>query len=208
MSFDLYPPRIETAIRPDTLRKYRGFIAQFKYHDVRTLVSLPDLELRNRHRQKLVEYRITPSLTRDLHQLAWNENGPLLLDGGILRESVPKVGRPLILWDILVYDGRYLLGTPYRERYELLCSLCGNPRTPEPYTGQRIAIEVTREIWLAPCFERSENFPGIFARTLPVSYLEGLVLKNPAAPLERSLSESNNTRWQLKVRKPRTDYAF
>lgn len=205
----LYPPRAETAINPVTLDKYRGFIAQYKYNDIRTLIFIVNgtgIELTTRKREPHKEYRLTSAMTRALLSLNLDHSKNHVLDGGILRHVLIGKAQPIILWDILVHNDDYLLGTRYQERYELLASICGDPKSPEAITGHQIGLEIAPVLWLAPVFR--SNFYARYEETLRLDFLEGVILKNPNGKLERSLRAQNNTSWQIKARKPRPGYSF
>ncbi len=205
----LYPPRAIIAADPDKLSQFRGYIAQYKYSDVRILLCfLPGgrFRLMSRKREPIKQYRLSAVMKKALDSLGLDPEKTHVLDGGLMR-SVPNHGeRPIIVWDILVHDGRHLVGTTYASRYDLLKNLCGNPRRYETVTGEKIAFRVSGPLWLAPVF--TGHFVERFKQAAPHDFLEGLMLKNPNGRLERAYREVNNTRWQIKFRKPATTYRF
>jgi hypothetical protein len=87
-----------------------------------------------------------------------------------------------------------------------LRGICGNPQHPEEITDHGIALQVRGPLWLAPVFESGFGMLFEFARKLDC--IEGVVLKNPNARLEPGRREDNNTRWQVKIRKPTAVYRF
>jgi hypothetical protein len=111
-----------------------------------------------------------------------------------------------VLWDILVWNNQYLVGTSYLKRYRLLSQVCGNPSRYESETGRSIALRVNSCVWLAPVFRN--ELRRRFDELTPLHEIEGLVLKNPSAKLQWGLREDNNGDWQIRVRKPRHDYGF
>jgi ATP-dependent DNA ligase len=198
----IFPPRARAMLPASRLGELRGYIGQFKYDDVRTLIILwpgGEIELLTRHRVPHRLYRLTPAMLTALRRLRLSPDRCHVLDGGVLRHFAVNGVRPIILWDILVHDNQHLIGTTYATRYALLHDLCGSPVDLEQSTGYEIGIEITPELWLAPSF--SGDFQRLFERTYGNDLLEGLLLKNPRGKLEHGLNEANNTTWQIKVRK-------
>lgn len=197
-----YPPRAKGAINPDSLGRFTGFIAQPKYDDVRTLVYVfPDghVELYNRQKEPLGRSSPSPRAVESVRKLGLRRGVFHVFDGGSMMKK-------LILWDILVHEGCYLLGTTYAERYERLRAICGHPTRLEQDTRHGLALEVGPDLWLAPCFD--QMLPDTFRRFAAHEEIEGLVLKNPAGRLEPGLRRENNGSWQIRVRKPDTHYPF
>lgn len=205
----LYPPRAESAARPAEVDTYRGFIAQYKYDDIRTLVYiLPDraVALYNRHRRTHLEYAMTIGMKKSILELNLLHGFYHVLDGGILR-SLAKHGLDrIVLWDVLVHKSSYLVGTTYAERYELLETIAGRSRELETDTGRGLAYRINEHLWLAPSFRG--NFSRHYAEIKDVDSVEGLVLKNPHGTLQQAFHEKNNTGWQVKIRKPALNYPF
>lgn len=204
----LYPPRAEAMAPPSTLGRFKGFIAQYKYNDIRTLfhVGPQGIELYTRKREPVREYQLTAEMQQAWNSLHLSRDQHHTIDGGILRHLVLRGQSPIIVWDILVHDGIYLLGTTYRERYQLLKRICGGSFRAESLTGREVGLVVTGLLWLAPWYEN--GFENLYEKTLDVDYLEGLILKDPRAKLASGFHERNNTRWQIKFRKQSKSYMF
>ena len=206
----IYPPRAEVTLNPARLaHDGRGYIGQFKYNDVRTLIFFfPEgrIELLTRKREPHRGYHMSEGMRRALLGLGLSRERSHVIDGGILKNLSVKGERPIVIWDILVHDDDYLLGTTYEERYGLLRRICGNPSRAERVTGREVGLQVTPQLWLAPVFK--SHFEEKFQQARPADYLEGLMLKDPRGKLERGLLPRNNVGWQLKVRKRRKDYVF
>lgn len=208
----LFPPRPRGAINPAALPRYRGFYAQPKYNDIRTLIYFrPDsgIELFTRQREPHREYALTAGMSRSLGTLKLASGFYHVLDGGILRtpKKMPKgVDRPIILWDILVHESRYLVGTTYRERYALLKKVAGDPGRFETRTGHKLGLRIHGSLWMAPLYR--SRFEERFTELARLEEIEGLVLKNPNGTLERAVRQENNGDWQIRVRKPTAIYPF
>lgn len=204
----IHPPRPESAIPPSTLSHYKGYIAQYKYNDVRTLAifsPFDEVELLNRHLQPHRFYSLSPGMKKALLSLKLRKDRYHILDGGILHR-VGGLRDRIVFWDILVHDGRYLIGETLARRYALLQKICENPAQSEEETGFGIGLRVNEHIWLAPLIR--ENFERHFRLSLGLDVLEGLVLKIPGSRLEQAFGERNNGSWQIRVRKPHVNYAF
>ena len=197
-----YPPLPCVASTVEAAVRARGFWIQYKFDDVRTLIELDPagaLRLWNRHREPLRAYRISQRLRDAIFGLRLAPGMRHVLDGGFLR-GVPALAgeRPLILWDILILDGRYLLGSTYGERFQKLTDLSGHPDQVEKYTRLGVAYVVEGPLWLARNLEIGVAEALIRARSS--RYTEGVVLKNFSGRLERALGPDNNGSWMIKVR--------
>jgi hypothetical protein len=206
----IYPPRPRNSINPDSVALFRGYLAQLKYDDIRAMVYLNvngGIALRSRRREPLVSFTVEPELEASIRALDLKEGYLHLLDGGVLRTRPFGMRRPpVILWDILVHENRYLLGTTYAERYALLRRICGNPKKPVVACDQRVGLEVAPGIWLAPVFR--SGFSRLFERARECPFLEGIILKNPEGKLRWGVSEENNGDWQIRVRKTTGRHVF
>lgn len=197
-----YPPRVEHVISPEQLERMRGFIAQPKYNEWRSLVVMtPEKEVQffNRKKEPLRRFRPQTRILSRLIEAFSSESGSVVLDGGVMPET-------LILWDVLVLN-KPLIGTTYEERYRLLKKRLNPLRTLyQPRTRIPYALEVMRGLWIPPVF--SGELSAIYEVLSENEKIEGLVLKNPKGKLKRGLRAENNTDWQMKVRKPSELYAF
>jgi ATP-dependent DNA ligase len=194
---------------PSSLDRFKGFIAQYKYDDIRTLVHFHrggEVTLLTRKLEPVKEYRLTPRMTAAFRSLELDPARIHVLDGGVMRHLRVHGENPIVLWDILVHNGQYLLDTTYAERYQLLRELAGEPATFESKTGRKIGLIVSDELWLAPTF--TEDFGGLFDGIADLDPIEGLLLKNAHARLESGFKEVNNSRWQIKIRKPKKHYMY
>jgi ATP-dependent DNA ligase len=199
----IYPPRPRGAIPPDTVGRYEGYLAQYKYDDIRLLIHVDrkgKLGLMTRKREPVKSFSVDRALEKQFARIRTRKGFLYLFDGGVLRTAYgPEARHPLILWDVLVHEDQYLLGTKYADRYDLLYGLCGKPKRFESRTGREVALEIGPDLWLARNFR--SMLPERFAIAKETSELEGLVLKNPNGVLEWGVTEENNGEWQIRVRK-------
>jgi ATP-dependent DNA ligase len=194
---------------PSSLERFKGFVAQYKYDDIRTLFHFHrggEISLLSRKLEPVKEYRLTSRMARAFQSLELDPSQIHVLDGGVMRHLRVHGQNPIVVWDILVHNGQYLLGTTYAERYQLLRELAGEPAEFESATGRKIGLTISNELWLAPIF--TGNFRELFEKVSDLSPVEGLLLKNAHARLESGFKEVNNSRWQIKIRKPKKHYMY
>lgn len=208
--FVMYPPRPEGSAHPDTMGNYPGWWGQRKYNGTRTTVFLSperEVHLRTRHREEHKAYRLTDAMREALLSLVtggeWN-----VFDGELLHSKTPNVKDRIVLFDILVHNGRYLTGTTFQERCDILNHACGSPDEHEDETGRRIALKVNQNVWLAETFvfgaQRASRV--LFDELIDMDEIEGCVLKDPGGILKPGVTEKNNSEWMVRVRKPHKNY--
>ena len=104
-------------------------------------------------------------------------------------------------FDILVHNGTYLLGTSFQDRVNLLDSLFGKNDCEKSYL-----YSVTENVYRVKSF--TSNFKIIFEELSSIDMIEGLVCKRKSGKLEIGNTENNNTKSQIKFRKPTKNYKF
>jgi len=113
-----------------------------------------------------------------------------------------KDGKPwnnkFVIFDILVYHGKYLLGSTFEDRSLLLDELFGKIDYDE------FLYQYTEKIFRVKSFYG--DFQKIWDALVRIDMFEGLVLKRKAAKLERGMSEMNNVSAHLKCRKVTKNY--
>lgn len=205
----IYPPHPAATLKPEQLHRIPGHISQFKYDDWRILIYLlpgGGVELYTRRKSRLPRYEPPKGMIQGLHRLDLDRTKLHVLDGGLLHYKTERIKDTIVLWDILVHDGNYLLGSTYAQRYSLLRRICRAPKAPVVLDGLEIARRIDRYLWLAPWLEGDHQ--ALFEKAAKIPELEGLVLKDPKAPLQRTYKEENNARWQIRARKPSVLYRF
>jgi ATP-dependent DNA ligase len=130
----------------------------------------------------------------------------MIINGEYMNKSkgdeIGKVfNHKLIIFDILVYNGDYLIGSTFSERVNLLDNIYGVTNSEKDYL-----FSVTDNIYRVKSY--NSDFSNIFNKFIQVDMLEGLVMKRSNSKLEIGLTESNNIRGQLKCRKPTLNYKY
>ncbi len=203
----IYPPRPKNAISPDEL----------DFWDNGSLVSQPKLNgsncliftngdkfvVMNRHNQRLTNFRLSDDEVKNLYR---GNGGWLILNGEYLNknksdETGQSFNHKFVIFDILAFDGDYLVGKTFQERIELLDSLYGQTDSEKEYL-----YSISTNVYRVKSY--INDFKNIFDKLTPIDMIEGLVMKRKTARLEIGTSELNNVKSQLKCRKPTKNYKY
>lgn len=103
-----------------------------------------------------------------------------------------------IIWDIVKYGGKDLIGTRFDERLALLHKIYSF----SDFDGW--ISQISDDFFIANPFE--EGFVDLYKKIVKIDMYEGLVLKKRHGILEKCDSDSRNKLWQFKVRKPTNSY--
>jgi len=200
MSF-LYPPRPEKAIMPDMLRmmEMEGFSAEIKKNGTCSVLEYNEghLDAWTRHNELHKAWKpdmATPCL-RKLGLL----NGKNVLVGELLHSKGNGHTDTMYLFDILIHEGKNLIGLTLAERRQILHTLW-------EFKGETYSHYIVDDrLWVAKPYVSGfrELFDGIVN---PED--EGLVLKNPQAKLQPCFKNGLNAGWQVKCRKATKNYSF
>lgn len=206
----IYPPRAETKSPPSGLKTYErmGFIAQPKLNGscgVLFLDGLGTARLMGRHNNDFARVTIDKGDLKSLHRGA----GYMVLVGEYMNKSQKDGNKKpfndvFVIFDIIVYNGKQLIGTTFLERQELI-------ETLYPSYGYDKHFDDYIQ-YVSPSVYRVNNFTtgfdSLFGKIVSTQMYEGFVLKRPDGKLENGLREANNTGWQLKIRKPTKNYKY
>ena len=105
------------------------------------------------------------------------------------------------MFDILVNDGDYLIGKTFEQRIKLLDEMFHKNECEKDYL-----FGISDNVYRVKSYEN--NFNMLFDKLTPIDMCEGLVLKRKNARLEMGNTELNNTKSQIKARKPTLNYKF
>lgn len=200
----IYPPRPEYVISPDQLHKYETtHLGQPKLNGSCCEIYIKGEEFRyfGRHQnENLSRFNLK---INDLRVLNAGNNEWNVIVGEYMNKNQNGLdGKPwnhkFVVFDILVYNGEYLLGTTFEERVALLDKIYGTESEND------YLYKINENVFRVKTF--SDNFLERWKKITEVGMLEGLVLKKPNAKLDRGLAEKNNTLWQVKCRKPTKNY--
>lgn len=203
------PPRTEVVI-PQPFLKYlqnKGWWAQIKKNGTNSVIFVPPDRkpfAYNRHGEAHKQWAFTPesaALFRDIPGNSW-----WVFNAELLHSKVAGGMKDTnYVHDVLVANGEYLLGKSYVERYELLKStLLGAAVNLKAQAKECTGyLQLTPKTLLASIY--ATNFTCLFD-SLSGAENEGLVLKNPAAPL--GTNDGRKALWMAKIRRPNKNLGF
>jgi len=212
----IFPPRPEYKCPAADLDKYDNgqYVGQPKYNGSAAVVFTNGEEclVYNRHRELLgllsnykeIEFRKL-ALTKN-----WYVYAGEYLNKSKYGETGVKEKNKFVIWDVLVYDGQYLIGSTLSERLDLLESIfpCNRAivtdKAMEVY--DHICCTNLNGIYKAPTY--LGNFTELYKQIVKVDLYEGLVLKKKDSKLSFGMQELNNHDWQIKCRKETKNYSF
>lgn len=200
----MFPPRPEYIISTDQLDKYEGtHVAQPKLNGSCCEIFIKNDELRyfGRHQnENLSNFKLKLPELKVLN--CGNDNWNVFVGEYMNKNKNGIDGKPwnhkFVIFDILVYNGDYLLGTTMEERISLLDTIFGTESEND------YLYKITDDIFRVKTFYT--NFLENWNKITEIDMLEGFVLKKSIAKLDRGLAEKNNMLWQCKCRKPTKNY--
>jgi hypothetical protein len=205
MNYDRYswidPPRPEKKIPRDLLGFYekKEFWCQMKMNGTYSMVFVPpkgegDVFAKTREGVDHRAWSFTPESTRVFEHLRGPRWGVFACE--LLHSKGGGIRDTNYLHDVLVWDGEYLLGTTYSQRWNRLASLLITRRSEN-----ETHCVVDDNAWLAK--NHTKGFKDLFDSLEGVIY-EGLVLKKPNA----TLAVRGNESWQVKCRRFNENFGF
>lgn len=209
----LFPPRPEHTTHPNQLGKYDNdkYIAQPKYNGscCNVFISEDEVVVMNRHKGKISSDYSKIDFKSLLRGKGW-----MVLSGEFLNKNKNgENGKPFnlkfVIWDILVYNSEYLIGSTFESRVKLLDKLypCVKMRVGDDFENfKHICFTNSENVYRAPNYYT--NFELLFHDLAKTDLYEGVVLKRRDGKLAYGLTEKNNHNWQIKARKPTKNYDF
>jgi ATP-dependent DNA ligase len=203
----IYPPRPKNAIPPEDLDFWDNgsLIAQPKLNGSNCVIFTDgdDFFVMNRHKQRLTNFKIDNS---ELSKIYRGNGEWMIINGEYMNKSKNDendnvFNHKLVIFDILAYNGEYLVGSTFSERVNLLNDIYGETDSEKNYL-----YSISDNIYRVKSY--SGGFNEIFNNFIEVDMLEGLVMKRANAKLEIGTSELNNVKSQLKCRKPTKNYKY
>jgi ATP-dependent DNA ligase len=199
-----YPPRPEYKISSDQLYKYeKDHLIQPKLNGSCCLIFIKGEKIRifGRHKnENLSNFKLN---NKDLKILNCNNDNWNVVVGEYMNKNKNGVyGKPwnhkFVIFDILVHDGEYLIGTTYQERVILLDNIFG------VIDENDYLYKITDNIFRVKTFY--VDFLERWNNIIKIDMLEGFVLKKKKQKLTIGISEKNNL--SHKCRKETKNYRF
>jgi len=203
----IYPPRPKNAI-PNTELGFwdnGSLIAQAKLNGSNCLVFTngEKLIVMSRHNGRLSNFQLKDEEIKSLYK---GTGGWTVLNGEYLNknkmdESRKAFNHKLVIFDILVSDGDYLIGKTFEERIALLDAMFVQNECEKGYL-----YGISENVYRVKSYQNQFNM--LYDLLTPIDMVEGLVLKRKTARLEAGTSELNNIRSQIKCRKSTLNYKY
>jgi ATP-dependent DNA ligase len=213
----IYPPRPKSKITPFQLSQYEKAKkfdrCQRKFNGDRCEIHITadrKVLFYNRHKEPFSRFNASQDIIRQVLSLDLPE-GEVWLDGELLKNRTTSIeykdnGKTIpriVLYDVLVYGGKYLLNVTWDDRQELLKRICRFPTVLEKVN--EIALVVSESLWLAETWDK--DFPLHYKEKVQLPEIEGLVLKKGKAALDNLGMVEYNVGWQIRCRKPSNMYS-
>jgi len=202
----IFPPRPKNAI-PDTELEFwdnGSLIAQPKLNGSNCVIFTNGVKtiVMNRHNQRLTNFNISDNEIKDIYR----GEGWMILNGEYMNKSKSDENNQVfnhkfVIFDILGYNGDYLVGKTFEERIKLLDEIYGQVDSEKEYL-----FKVTENVYRVKSY--IGDFKSLYDKLTPIDMIEGLVMKRKNARLELGTSENNNTKSQLKCRKATKNYKY
>lgn len=200
----MFPPRPEYVISPDKLSGYeKDHFIQVKLNGSCCLIFIKGNEFRYFGRHENENLRGFQLKINDLKILTCNNDNWNVFVGEYMNKSQTGLdgkvwNHKFVIFDVLVYNGEYLLGSSFEERVKLLDQLFGT------IDGNEYLYKITDKIFRVKTFY--DKFLERWNEIVKIGMLEGVVLKKKEQKLMRGLSEKNNM--SHKCRKSNKLYRF
>ena len=199
----IFPPRPKNAVPPKDLLLWDNgtMVAQPKINGSNCTIYTDgtNVYVFNRHGQRMSNFDIDKNEILRLY----SGQGWMVLNGEYTNKGKKDqfsnyFTNKFCLFDILVYDGKYLVNSTFQSRVDLISELFG--------THTDYLFGLSDNVYLINNFYK--DFYTTFENLTLIDLVEGLVLKRKNGKLEIGTSENNNTKNQIKARKPTKNYKF
>ncbi len=205
----IYPPRPKNACTPKDISRWDSnmMVAQPKMNGSNCTIFTngKNVYVMNRHNQNLTNFRIEKSEILGMYSVCepgkWLVLNVEYMNKSKLDENLNTFNHKFIIFDILVFNSEYLVGTTFEDRISLLDKLYGTRESCKEYLYQ-----FSENIFRVKTFKN--NFETLFNQFIKIDMIEGIVCKRKTARLELGITENNNSKSQVKFRKPTKNYKY
>lgn len=203
----IFPPRPKNKIHPEFIIEYSDgkYIGQPKLNGSNCVIFTngikEDTYIMNRHGEKMSRFEI-----EDIHNIHVGEKGLwMVINGEYMNKSKKDHNRKnfnhkFVIFDILVYNNEYLLGSTFEQRVKILDQLYGK----EDFTD--FLWRISNDVYRVKSFD--VDLEDVYSKLTKIDMFEGLVIKRKNGKLKNGRTSMNNHMTQLKVRKPTKNYTF
>lgn len=203
--FYYYPPRPEEKVSASALDGYDNgmLLGQPKLNGSCCNMFVKDTVIqKGRHNNTLTNYNLSDEEVLDIlgNKGKWNLTVGEYMNKSKLDENGKLFNHKYVIFDKLVHDGEYLLGTTFDERVKLMLDIY------KPIDETKYLYQLSDNIWMVKTFYK--DFSTIWLDIVKTDMLEGFVMKRKSAKLQRGVREKNNHLSQFKCRKETKNYTF
>lgn len=202
----LFPPRPDNAIIPNHLAFYerQGWVGQYKKNGTCSIIAISpnrDVIAMNRHSEAHRQWKITGHIKNELLRL-FPESGWFYLIGEVLHAKTKTIKDTLYLFDCVVWNGEYLVGSTFGDR----CKLLDDRLVTNVQSYSHYICDSENKLWYAK--RLTKDFLSVFEKITDPTIDEGLVLKDPTGKLSYCHRAESNAGWQVKCRHKHKNYSF
>jgi len=200
----IYPPRPENKIPRSGLQSFDNgiFLAQPKFNGSCTEIYIGNgFDVMNRHKQPLTGFRISSDEIKSII----SNNDMNLIVGEYMNKSKKDhtnniFNHKLVIFDIIVLDGKHLIGSTFQERIDILYDMF------KFIDENEYSYKITDNIYMTKTFY--SDFCNLWDNFTKIDMIEGVVMKRKNAGLELGTTEKNNVRSMIKCRKTNKNYRY
>ena len=214
INMKFYPPKPTLiSIKQDLvqrLEKSGEYVVEPKFNGNRLILkrfSQGKYEFWNRHGEMFKRFSYSyNSLINELDKILWD--GFCVLDGELMHFRTKNVKNTIILFDVIVWNGK-ICEEAFIERRKLLEKILSPPGL---LNVSNLNLDKFRNllnnshILISPQWRN--NFREIFNKLIEIEEIEGIVIKKSNAKLELGINGSPIVRSMFKARKPSNSYKF
>jgi ATP-dependent DNA ligase len=203
----IFPPRPKNAVSPDDLNFWDNgtLICQPKLNGSNCLIFTNGQKIivMNRHNQRLTNFQLSDAEVKNFYR---GNGGWMVINGEYMNKSKSDetgqaFNHKFVIFDILCYDGDYLVGKTFEERVNLLDTLYDQVDSEKDYL-----YSISTNVYRVKSYR--DGFKEFFDKYTPIDVIEGVVMKRCNAKLEVGSSELNNSKSQIKCRKSTKNYKY
>ena len=202
----IYPPRPKNAVDPKEINLWDDgtLLCQPKLNGSNCVIFTDGVtyKIMGRHNQVLTNFNLNINEISNIYSgKGWMAINAEYLNKSKLDENNKIFNHKLIIFDILAYNGEYLVGKTFQERVDILNQLYGQNLSDKSYL-----YSITENIFHVKSY--NTNFKQIFDELIKIDVVEGIVCKRKNSKLELGVTSENNTKGQIKFRKPTKNYRY
>jgi ATP-dependent DNA ligase len=194
----IYPPRPEVKVRHKDLPKWEtgDWYLEPKMEGSCCLVFTDGTQCHIYNRHKTLLSGMSSDTKAAIMKIS---KGWTVFIGELMNKG--KTGpaqKGFVIFDVLVWDGEYLVGRSLRERLEILDKLGNRTEWVNPIGPDLYVIGGT-----------TKNFEWAWTDLMAKGLtFEGVVLKRLNARLEPGIGQKNNIGWQIKSRREHKNFSY